>query len=55
MINLRTEREIIKLKDAAKISAQALLVAGELCKPGVTTWEIDKAVEKVQLDLPFEN
>ena len=46
MINLRTEREIIKLKDAAKISAQALLVAGELCKPGVTTWEIDKAVEK---------
>ena len=46
MINLRTQREIVKLQDAAKISAQALLVAGELCKPGVTTWEIDKAVEK---------
>ncbi len=46
MINLRTQREIIKLQDAAKISALALLVAGELCKPGVTTWEIDKAVEK---------
>ena len=46
MINLRTQREIIKLKDAAKISALALLAAGELCRPGVTTWEIDKAVEK---------
>ncbi len=46
MINLRTQREVSKLKDAAKISAQALQVAGEACRAGVTTWEIDKIVEK---------
>lgn len=46
MINLRTQREIIKLKDATRISAEALRVAGEACKAGVTTWEVDKVVEK---------
>lgn len=46
MINLRTQREVSKLKDATKISAQALQIAGESCKAGVTTWEIDKIVEK---------
>ena len=46
MVNLRTKKEIEKIKDAAKISAQALLVGGELCKAGVTSLEIDKAIEK---------
>lgn len=46
MINLRTQREIGKLKDATRISAEALRVAGEACKSGVTTWEVDKVVEK---------
>ena len=46
MINLRTQREISKLKDATRISAEALQVAGEACKAGVTTWEVDKVVEK---------
>lgn len=46
MISLRTQREIEKIGDAAKISAQALKVAGERCKVGVSTWEIDQAVRK---------
>lgn len=46
MINLRTQREISKLKDATRISAEALRVAGEACKAGVTTWEVDQVVEK---------
>ena len=40
MVNLRTKKEIEKIKDAARISAQALLVGGELCKAGVTSLEI---------------
>lgn len=46
MILLKSAREIQLLKDAGKISANALLVAGEHCKPGVTTKEIDMAVNK---------
>jgi methionyl aminopeptidase len=30
------------MKEACVISAQALMVAGEAVKPGVSTWEIDK-------------
>lgn len=44
MISLKTARELSRMKDAGKISAEALLVAGELCKSGVTTYEIDRAV-----------
>lgn len=44
MISLKTARELSYMKDAGKISAEALLVAGEFCKAGVTTYEIDKAV-----------
>ena len=29
------------MKEACRISAEALKVAGEAVKPGVTTWEID--------------
>lgn len=46
MISLKTASELEKMRDAGKISAQALLVAGECCKPGVSTWEIDQAVRK---------
>lgn len=42
MIVLRTAREIELLYRAGQISAEALQVAGEAVKPGVTTWEIDK-------------
>ncbi|MBE6827036.1 MAG: type I methionyl aminopeptidase [Ruminococcaceae bacterium] len=42
MITLRTAREIELIRKACIISAEALQVAGEAVKPGVSTWEIDK-------------
>ena len=42
MIVLKTAREIELIRKACIISAEALKVAGEAVKPGITTWEIDK-------------
>jgi methionyl aminopeptidase len=42
MIVLKTSRELSLMKEACRISAGALKVAGEAVKPGVSTWEIDK-------------
>lgn len=42
MIVLKSSRELELMKEACIISAQALKVAGEAVKPGVSTWEIDK-------------
>ena len=41
MIVLKTARELELIHKACIISAEALQVAGEAVKPGVTTWEID--------------
>ena len=42
MIVLKSSRELELMKEACVISAQALQVAGEAVKPGVSTYEIDK-------------
>ena len=42
MIVLKTARELELIHKACIISAEALQVAGEAVKPGITTWEIDK-------------
>lgn len=42
MIVLKTARELALMREACRISAGALRVAGEAVKPGVSTWEIDK-------------
>ncbi len=42
MIVLKTTRELSLMKEACRISAGALKVAGEAVRPGVSTWEIDK-------------
>ncbi len=42
MIVLKTARELELIRKACIISAEALQVAGEAVRPGVTTWEIDK-------------
>jgi methionyl aminopeptidase len=42
MILLKTARGLELIRKACIISAEALQVAGEAVKPGVTTWEIDK-------------
>lgn len=44
MVIIKTAREIQIMKDACRISAEALRVAGEAVKPGVTTFEIDTKV-----------
>lgn len=45
MIVLKTAKELALMREACKISAAALMVAGEAVKPGVTTWEIDRVAE----------
>ncbi len=42
MIVLKSSRELELMKEACIISAQALQVAGEAVKPGISTYEIDK-------------
>lgn len=46
MISLKNSSEIEKMSEACKISAQALQVAKDLIKPGVSTKEIDDAIRK---------
>lgn len=49
-IILKSAAEIEAMKEAGRLSAKALRVAGELCRPGASTWEIDEAVEAVIRD-----
>lgn len=42
MVVLKTRRELALMRDACRISAEALQIAGEAVKPGVTTAEIDR-------------
>ena len=42
MIVLRTAKEIDIMRKACQISAEALQIAGEAVKPGITTYEIDQ-------------
>lgn len=42
MIVLKNARELELMREACRISAGALRVAGEAVRPGISTWEIDK-------------
>lgn len=46
MIVLKTARELVKMREAGRISARALRLAGEAVEPGVTTAEIDRRVRQ---------
>jgi len=46
MITLKSPHEIDLMRRAGKITAAARALAGEMVKPGVTTHEIDSAVER---------
>ena len=46
MIVLKSSRELEIMKEACQISAEALMVAGEAVKPGVSTKEIDEIAYK---------
>lgn len=42
MIVQKTERELALMREACRISANALKAAGDAVRPGVSTWEIDR-------------
>ncbi|HEX5543739.1 MAG TPA: type I methionyl aminopeptidase [Micromonospora sp.] len=48
--HVQTPETIEKMRTAGRIAAQALQVAGEHCKPGVTTDEIDRVVHEFLID-----
>jgi methionyl aminopeptidase len=43
-IVIKTPREIVLMRHAGEISALALRCAGELVRPGITTWEINREI-----------
>ena len=49
MIILKSSNEIQKIREAGKIVNEALLLAGEMAKPGITPWEINERIEKLIL------
>lgn len=46
MISIKNSRELLAMKEACRISAQALQLAGSMVEPGVTTGEIDRAIRR---------
>ena len=46
MIVLKTGRELKVMREACRISAEALKLAGSAVEPGITTAELDKIAEK---------
>lgn len=46
MIELKSPKEIEKMKRACKLSQEVLLLAGEVLKPGMTTKELDTILHK---------
>lgn len=46
MIILKSSNEIQKIREAGKIVSEALSLAGEIIKPGISTWEINSQIEK---------
>ncbi len=47
MVTLRSRREIELMRDAGAIVAETLVEAGRVIRPGVSTFEINRTVEKV--------
>ena len=47
MIILKSSNEIQKIREAGKIVSEALALAGEAVKDGMTTWELNELIEKV--------
>jgi len=46
MILIKSSKEIEKLRRAGQITGEALLMAGEVIKPGMTTKELDNIIRK---------
>ncbi len=46
MIHLKNSTQISAMKDAGRITGEALLVARDMIRPGISTYEIDLAVRR---------
>lgn len=46
MISLKNNKELLMMRDAGRIAARALKIAGEAVQPGVTTAHIDGIIRK---------
>ena len=46
MIHLKNSVQITAMKDAGRITGEALLVAREMVRPGISTYEIDRAIRR---------
>ena len=46
MIQLKNSAQIALMKDAGRITGEALLLARDMIKPGVSTYEIDMAIRR---------
>ena len=46
MVSLKTSKELLDMKLSCQISAQALKIAGELIRPGVSTAHVNKMVHE---------
>ena len=46
MIRLKNESQLTLMRDAGRITGEAILAAGEIIKPGITTAEIDRVIRK---------
>ena len=44
MIHLKNSAQISAMKDAGRITGEALLVARDMIRPGISTYEIDQAI-----------
>ena len=46
MIHLKNSAQIAAMKDAGRITGEALLLARDMVRPGMTTYEIDEAIRR---------
>lgn len=46
MIHLKNSAQIAAMKDAGRITGEALLVARDMIRPGISTYEIDRAIRQ---------
>ena len=46
MIHLKNSAQIAAMKDAGRITGEALLVARDMIRPGISTYEIDMAIRR---------
>ena len=46
MIHLKNSAQIAAMKDAGRITGEALLVARDMVRPGISTYEIDMAIRQ---------